>query len=319
MSLANRGWKMLRGFAGAALFVAASLAQNASSPLGVCRSASASPTAYTCPAPPLSTYLGDLSVSWTPDATNTTQTPTLNLGPGPKSLKDAAGSAPLIGSLIAGGVYIVAYDGTNIRVVSGPGVNPTMTNYQQSIPTICYDTNDTHTSSFACSRTPTGALLTGGSTILFRFAASTNGLNPCVDVEVTGCAQISFSDGSALPPGSLAGDDSGTENYYFLTFDADDDLWILANQLLPSSGTPALTSCGTGPAIVGTDRGGTVTEGSAASGCIITFTVATAAAAACTVTSQSGLQFLYTTSTTAIGIVNVGALSSTKVNYVCAR
>lgn len=289
--------------------------------LPACVSASASTTAYTCVTPqPLITYTGAfVSVSWIPDRNNSSATVTLDLGPGPKTLKDAAGQALLIPAVLAGAQYIVAYDGVNIRVVSGPGAFPTMGQYQQTSPLLCYDANDAHTSSFACSRNPSGATMSTGSVILLRFAAATNGANPCVDVEGSGCAQISYSDGTPVPPGSMAGDDSGTENTYLLSFDADDDLWIFANQLLPSSGVPTLTSCGTGPAIVGTDRGGTVTEGTVALGCVITFKIPTATAAACTVSSQSALGFLYTTSTTAITIVNVGALSSTKINYVCSR
>lgn len=37
---------------------------------------------------------------------------------------------------------------------------------------------------------------------------------------------------------------------------------------------PALTSCGTSPSIVGTDEAGTVTMGTSATGCVITFNVA---------------------------------------------
>jgi hypothetical protein len=289
--------------------------------LPACVSSSASTTAYTCNSPqPLITYTGAfISVSWIPDRNNSTQTPTLNLGPGPKNLKDAAGQPLLIPSVIAGSQYIVAYDGTNIRVVSGPGAIPTMGQYQQNSPLLCYDTNDAHTANFACSRNPSGATMSTGSEIALRFAATTNGANPCVDVETSGCAQISFSDGSPVPAGSMAGDDSGTENTYLLSFDADDDLWIMMNQLLPSSGAPAVASCGTGAAIVGTDRGGTVTEGTLATGCTLTFHTPASVAPGCSVSSQSGLIFTYSTSATALTITNVGALSSTKIGYVCAR
>lgn len=109
---------------------------------------------------------------------------------------------------------------------------PAVADIQQSNLILCYDTNDTHTVNFACSRNPSGTALTTGSVILFRFAAATNGANACIDVESSGCAQISFSNGSAIPSGSLAGDDSGTENTYWLSFDADDDLWIFMQQLL---------------------------------------------------------------------------------------
>jgi hypothetical protein len=80
---------------------------------------------------------------------------------------------------------------------------------------------------------------------------------------------------------------------------------------------PALTSCGTSPSIVAgsTDTAGEVTEGSISTGCTITFKVAYTRAPFVTVTAQSGLVFTYTVSASAITITNVGALSSTKLNY----
>lgn len=81
---------------------------------------------------------------------------------------------------------------------------------------------------------------------------------------------------------------------------------------------PALTSCGTTPAIVGTDMAGTVTMGTTATGCVITFNVPFATAPVCVVTwiatplaSQS-----YTTSTTAITLTQTSA-SNNVAKYVC--
>jgi hypothetical protein len=80
---------------------------------------------------------------------------------------------------------------------------------------------------------------------------------------------------------------------------------------------PTLTSCGTSPSIVtgSTDTAGEVTEGTIATGCTITFASAYARAPFVTVTAQSGLVFSYTISASAITITNVGALSSTKLDY----
>lgn len=88
-------------------------------------------------------------------------------------------------------------------------------------------------------------------------------------------------------------------------------------KILTASTAPALTSCGTTPTITGSDVAGTVTEGTVATGCTITFNVAYAAAPHCTVTSRGGLGFTYTISTTALTITNVGALSSTLLDYIC--
>lgn len=81
---------------------------------------------------------------------------------------------------------------------------------------------------------------------------------------------------------------------------------------------PALTSCGTTPSITGNDLAGTVTMGSSATGCVITFAVAYPVAPFCVVTwiatplaSQS-----YTTSTAAITLTQTSA-SNNVVKYVC--
>jgi hypothetical protein len=85
-----------------------------------------------------------------------------------------------------------------------------------------------------------------------------------------------------------------------------------------STTAPALTSCGTTPSIVGTDLAGTVTMGTTATGCVITFNAAKSAAPHCVVTwiatplaSQS-----YTTSTTAITTTQTSA-SNNVLKYIC--
>ena len=93
------------------------------------------------------------------------------------------------------------------------------------------------------------------------------------------------------------------------------------DRLVPQgTGTPpALTSCGTTPAIVGTDVAGTVTMGTGTpTGCVITFNQAYVAAPHCVVqwiatplASQS-----YATSATAITLTQT-ATSSNVVKYAC--
>ena len=91
------------------------------------------------------------------------------------------------------------------------------------------------------------------------------------------------------------------------------------NRIIGGGGTPALSSCGTSPAIVGTDLSGTVTMGTGTpTGCVITFSQAYASAPHCVVTwiatplaSQS-----YATSATAITLTQTGT-SSNVVKYVC--
>ena len=85
-----------------------------------------------------------------------------------------------------------------------------------------------------------------------------------------------------------------------------------------STTAPALGSCGTTPSIVGTDLAGTVTMGTTATGCVITFNTAKSAAPHCIVqwiatplASQS-----YTTSTTAITTTQTST-SSNVLKYIC--
>lgn len=81
---------------------------------------------------------------------------------------------------------------------------------------------------------------------------------------------------------------------------------------------PALTVCGTTPAISGNDIDGEVTMGTGSpTGCVITFASAYAAAPKCVVTWQANLAAMgYTISTTAITLTQTGT-SSNKVNYSC--
>ena len=91
------------------------------------------------------------------------------------------------------------------------------------------------------------------------------------------------------------------------------------SRIIGGGGTPALTVCGTTPAITGTDLGGTVTMGTGSpTGCVITFSQAYALAPHCVVTwiatplaSQS-----YVTSASAITLTQTGT-SSNVVKFFC--
>ncbi len=84
---------------------------------------------------------------------------------------------------------------------------------------------------------------------------------------------------------------------------------------------PALSSCGGSPAISGDNSSGTVTEGTAATGCTVTFANGGwnnyADVPHCSVSSQAGLVFSYAVSKTTLVITNVGLLSGTSVDYNC--
>jgi hypothetical protein len=85
-----------------------------------------------------------------------------------------------------------------------------------------------------------------------------------------------------------------------------------------STTAPALTSCGTTPAITGTDLAGIVTMGTTATGCVITFNTPFATAPVCVVTwiatplaSQS-----YVTAAASITLTQTST-SNNKAQYVC--
>ena len=82
---------------------------------------------------------------------------------------------------------------------------------------------------------------------------------------------------------------------------------------------PTLSSAGTSPSIDtgSTDTAGRISEGTIATGATITFASAYARAPFCTLSSEAGLLFSYTVSSTTIAITNIGALSSTAVDYHC--
>ncbi len=87
-------------------------------PTVVCESASASTTAYTCPVALVASYLTTLVVNWVPDRANSTTTPTLDLGPGAKTIVDANGIALAVNSIVVGTRYRLTYDGVNLRILN---------------------------------------------------------------------------------------------------------------------------------------------------------------------------------------------------------
>ncbi len=85
--------------------------------------------------------------------------------------------------------------------------------------------------------------------------------------------------------------------------------------------TAALSSCGTTPAISSnsSDIKGTITEGTTATGCTLTFATAYSTAPDCIVSSPNGAAFTsYTPSTTTLVIVNASA-SGNKYSYFCEQ
>lgn len=82
--------------------------------------------------------------------------------------------------------------------------------------------------------------------------------------------------------------------------------WVLGGSSA-HSGTPVLTSCGTGsPAIVGTDLAMKITQGTTTTGCVATFSTAFSVAPTCVAVNQTAPGTstpAYTVTTTAITLV----------------
>jgi len=81
--------------------------------------------------------------------------------------------------------------------------------------------------------------------------------------------------------------------------------------------SPGVTSCGTGASIVGDDYAGTVTEGTGASGCTLTFGTTYTTRPSCQLYNEDNLGFTSAATATTLTITNVGALSSKRIDYVC--
>lgn len=127
-----------------------------------------------------------------------------------------------------------------------------------------------------------------------------------------------FQNGLATSPSGYGVGDS-TSGFYFGT-NRVGVAGHLESGLKTSLGQPALTSCGTTPALTtnSTDTAGTITMGTSATGCVVTFGTAFAAAPACMVTWRATplMSQSYTTSTTALTLTQTST-SNNLVDYLC--
>lgn len=95
--------------------------------------------------------------------------------------------------------------------------------------------------------------------------------------------------------------------------------WLsIGDAIAGSMAAPALSACGTGPALAtgGSDLRGTVTTGTGATACTITFATTKANAPTCIVTARSGTPPVYTTSTAALTLTTAAA--SAGYDYFCS-
>jgi hypothetical protein len=105
-----------------------------------------------------------------------------------------------------------------------------------------------------------------------------------------------------------------------LNFDSAGKATLGTGNLSSTGPAPVLSSCGGGsPAITGSNLAGTVTTGTTATGCVITFAQGGfATAPSCVLSPASGVlaSFSYTISTTAITVTQTSSSGNT-ITYVC--
>jgi len=139
----------------------------------------------------------------------------------------------------------------------------------------------------------------------YAHATRSAGSNPLTNVGV-----YAQSTTLATPPnlGNVA---------YAAFFDKGD---VRINGHLIAGGTAATVSaCGTGATIVGDDKAGTITVGTAATGCTLTFATKYSPAPSCVVTGRAGVPFASNASTNGITVTNVTGsdVSGTQLDYLC--
>jgi hypothetical protein len=114
-----------------------------------------------------------------------------------------------------------------------------------------------------------------------------------------------------------------TADLAFLTRSGDvvsERLRLKGNGHIVSSGAAAvLSNCGSGASIDGTDTSGTITEGSGATGCTLTWAAAYSSAPRCVLSATSGQAFSYRKAAASIRITNIGSLAGTQIDYWCGQ
>lgn len=186
--------------------------------------------------------------------------------------------------------------------------------------------NLTYCSAYPCSR---AAVITGATNTLVNSLAVENiSTTTMADGFAAGVAfEVRDTDAVNNIIGQVAAIRSGADNtgdlalYSASAGTLADVLKVTSGKHLQTKGTaPALTSCGGSPSITGNDNAMTVTAGSAATGCTITFATTWTNTPHCTVTEQTGSvanALTYTVSTTAVTLAQTG-LAANVIDIVCS-
>jgi hypothetical protein len=232
------------------------------------------------------------------NATTATTTGNANTGVGPSALQHntTGGNNTAVGaSAIAGSGSAAGTGGNNTGVGS-------------FALTVCQGSCGNNT---AVGASALGTLTTGTGNTAIGYLCQASAVGVTNEITICGAA------GQVVMRISGAGNPATSIANFFGNLSPVGHL-ISAQTALTASN---LSSCGTTPAInaTATDVKGTITEGTSATGCILTFATAYATAPDCTVTSPSGNALTsYSTSTTALTLVNA-SLSGVKYSYTCVQ
>jgi hypothetical protein len=155
----------------------------------------------------------------------------------------------------------------------------------------------------------TGAIVLNGSGGLYTSNSVTIGNGQASSASI-------IPSSSSVNPVTL----QGTHNVKLASTDTAGYLNV-AMHAASTGANPALTACGTSPSVLSsaTDTKGTITEGTTATGCVITFATAYIQAPDCVVSSPNGAALTsYSVTLSALTLVNASA-SGNKFTYICMQ
>jgi hypothetical protein len=227
----------------------------------------------------------------------------------------SGGSLSVTGSLLPAASGVIGFGGLTTRgIISSPA------QYQIQIGAANAATPNAETLTTQGSRGGTDTNVGGGSLTIQSGLGTGTGTPSILALQVpasTGTSgttqQTAYTEVSLASSSVVVGD---TTNKPPITLNGH-----LISNLTTFVTASALSSCGTSPSIsaTATDIKGTITEGTTATGCTLTFLVAYASAPDCVISSPTGnTPTSYSTSTTALTIVNASATGD-KFTYHCIQ
>lgn len=183
----------------------------------------------------------------------------------------------------------------------------------------CYAVNNT------CLTTGAGTL-GAGTTGQNAYYSNTNAVTGTSTIFTSTASTVGISSSTPFAKFAIQALSGETNSFLFLIGSstsstvASNALGVTrSGHIIASSTSPTLSSCGTGPAMVGSDAWGTVTPGATSNGCTVTFQVPYSAAPTCVVSPQTGSvvnTFSYSVTASALTVTETG-LGTGKFDFIC--